>query len=239
MKAYDLDQPMDRLIDLAVRKFGPVEFQKVSLGGLSLEVLQVTDMQQYIETLVNRTRAGKTVSLPLWAKVWPSCLVLGYMLSRYPFPEGCRILEIGAGGAVNGMVLASRGLAVTISDIDPDALLFSRINVLKNGLEEFATITRMDFTRSDDETRFDCIVGCEVLYDEAAYEPLIGFLDRHLAVDASAEVFLALDEKRQTRKFFTQVAEHFSMARTCSKYNEKVTGEERTVNLFRLKRKTA
>lgn len=239
MKEYDLDQPMDRLIDLAVRKFGPVEFQKVSLGGLSLEVLQVRDMQQYIETLVNKTRAGKSVSLPLWAKVWPSCLVLGYMLSRYPFTDGCRILEIGAGGAVNGMVLASRGLAVTISDIDQDALLFSRINVLKNGLEEFAAVTRMDFTRNDDEVRFDCIVGCEILYDEAAYDPLIGFLNSHLAQGDSAEVFLALDEKRQTSKFFAQAAEHFSMARTCSKYKEKDTGEERAVNLFRLKRKSA
>jgi predicted nicotinamide N-methyase len=239
VKDYDLDQPMDRLIDLAVKKFGPVEFQKVSLGGVSLDVLQVKDMQRYIETLVNKTRAGKTVTLPLWAKVWPSCLVLGYMLSRYPFPDGTRILEIGAGGGVNGMVLAGRGLPVTITDIDPDALLFSRINVLKNGLGEHATVARMDFTCNDDPGRFDCIVGCEVLYDEAVYEPMIGFLDCHLAQAAGAEIFLALDDKRHSGKFFSMASERFSMARTCSKYNEKDTGEERTVNLFRLKRKSA
>jgi 2-polyprenyl-3-methyl-5-hydroxy-6-metoxy-1,4-benzoquinol methylase len=239
VKDYDLDQPMDRLIDIAVSKFGAVEFQKVTVGDVTLDVLQVKDMQRYIDTLVNKTRAGKTISLPLWAKVWPSCLILGYMLTRFPFPEGCRILEVGAGGAVNGLVLAKRGLPVTVSDIDPDALLFSRINVLKNGLGEFATVTRLDFTRDRDQTPFDCIVGCEVLYDEMTYEPMARFLDEQLAMDAAAEVFLALDEKRQARKFFTLAAEKFSMAKTSSKYNDQGSGEERTVNLFRLKRKVA
>ena len=239
MKDYDLDQPMDRLIDLAVRKFGEVEFQKVSVGDFTLDVLQVKDMQRYIDQLVNKTRSGKTVTLPLWAKIWPSCIILGYMLTRFPFAEGSRILEVGAGGALNGMVLARRGLPVIITDIDPDALLFSRINVLKNGLEEFATVRRMDFTKDRDENRFDCIVGCEVLYAEAAYEPMVCFLDEQLAEDAGAEAFLALDAKRQARKFFTLASEKFSMAKTSSKYNDQGSGEERMVNLFRLKRKMA
>ncbi|MUM77047.1 methyltransferase [Pseudodesulfovibrio sp. F-1] len=239
MTEYDLDQPMDRLIELAVRKFGQVEFRKVTLGDIALEVLQVKDMQRYIETLANKARGGKGVSLPLWAKVWPSSLVLGYMLSRYPFTQGCRILEIGAGSAVNSLALASRGLSVTISDNDPDALLFSRINVLKNKLEKHATTSRLDFTVPDHGERYDCIVCCEVLYDEAVFEPLLAFLDGHLDFGGQAEIFLAMDEKRQARKFFTSAAEVYAMARTDSKYTEKDTGTERTVNLYRLKRKTS
>jgi len=236
---YDLDQPMDRLIELAVRKFGPVEFRKVVLGDIVLEVLQVKDMPRYIEALANKARAGKTVNLPLWAKVWPSCLVLGYMLSRYPFAQGCRILEIGAGSAVNSLALASRGLPVTISDNDPDALLFSRINVLKNKLDQYANISRLDFTVLDSGERYDCIVCCEVLYDEVVFEPLLTFLDGHLSKDGQAEIFLAMDEKRQARTFFARAAEGYAMSRTESRYIDKDSGEQRTVNLYRLKRKTA
>ncbi|MFH1913076.1 MAG: methyltransferase [Pseudomonadota bacterium] len=236
---YDLDQPMERLIELAVRKFGPVEFRKVALGDISLDVLQVKNMQQYLETLANKTRSGQSVNLPLWAKVWPSCLVLGYMLSRYPLREGSRFLELGAGCAVNSMALASRGLSVTISDNDPDALLFSRINVLKNKLEACATVTRLDFTVPDNGARYDCIVCCEVLYDEAVFEPLLAFLDSHLAEGPQSEIFLAMDEKRQARRFFTRAAERYAMARTDSSYTEKDSGENRTINLYRLKRKTA
>jgi len=40
VKEYDLDQPMDVLIDIAVKKFGEVEFEKIVVGDISIEVLQ-------------------------------------------------------------------------------------------------------------------------------------------------------------------------------------------------------
>ena len=146
-------RPMDVLIDLAVRKFGEVEFEKVVVGDVSLEVLQIKNMQQYINKLMDKTRAGKKISLPLWAKVWPSSLMLGYTLTKFPIKKGSKILEVGAGSAVNGLVLAKRGFDVTITDIDADALLFSKINALKNDLGDSVTIVRSDFTRRSEERR--------------------------------------------------------------------------------------
>ena len=45
-KEYNLDQPMDKLIDLAVNKFGEVEFQDVAVGGATFKVLQIKHMQK-------------------------------------------------------------------------------------------------------------------------------------------------------------------------------------------------
>ncbi len=237
VKDYDLDRPMDVLIDLAVRKFGEVEFEKVVVGDVSLEVLQIKKMQQYINKLMDKTRAGKKISLPLWAKVWPSSLMLGYTLTKFPIKKGSKILEVGAGSAVNGLVLAKRGFDVTITDVDADALLFSKINALKNDLGDSVTIVRSDFTRDSLGCCFEYIVGCEVLYDEMGFELLVDFLVDHLAEGDSAEVILAIDQKRQARRFFELANDRFAMMKSSARYREEKTGDENVINLFRLKRK--
>ena len=236
---FDLDQPIGALIDIAVREFGEVGFETVTIGGMNLEVLQVRQMQKYLDKLVDKSRGGKTINLPLWAKVWPSCLVLGYTLTRFPFVPGSSVLEVGAGCAVDGMVMAKLGHEVTVTDVEPFALLVSRINVLKNGLDGKVDIRKVDFTRDSLGRRFDYIIGCEVLYQEAVYEPLADFLDAHLAQSPSAEVLMAMDKKRQGRKFFDKADALFAMMKSAANYKDNETGEENIINLFRMKRKGA
>lgn len=237
MKEYDLDQPMDKLIDIVVKKFGAVEFEKVSVGDVSVEVLQIKDMQRYIDKLMDKTRAGQKISLPLWAKIWPASVILGYSLTRFPLNEGSSFLEIGAGVAVNGLVLAKRGFDVTITDIDQDALLFSRINALKNGLGDRVTIARTDSFSDSQGRRFDYIVACGMLYDEIAFEPLADYINDHLAEETAAEVFLAVELKREARRFFSSIDSHFAIMKSSAKYTDQESREEKIVNLFRLKRK--
>ncbi|MGL1862138.1 MAG: protein N-lysine methyltransferase family protein [Pseudodesulfovibrio sp.] len=236
VKEYNLDQPMDKLIDLAVKKFGEVEFQKVAVGDISIEVLQIKNMQQYIDKLMDQTRTGKKVSLPLWAKIWPSGVVLGVSLSRFPLAEGSRVLEIGAGAAVTGLVMATRGFDTTIADPDADSVLFSRINALKNGLEDKVSNVRSDFTESLGDP-FDCVVACEMLYDESTFDVLADFLNDSLVAGESGEVFLSLDLKRAARGFFEQSNEHFNIMKSAVKYKDQDSGDEKDVSLFRFKRK--
>ncbi len=238
-KVHNLDQPIGALIDIAVREFGEVEFQTVTVGDKTLEVLQIKDMPKYLDKLMDKTRAGKKIALPMWAKIWPSTLVLGYMLTKFPFADNCTILEVGAGCAVNGMVLASLGHKVTVTDVDPFALLFGRINALKNGLEGKLVIKQADFTQDALDERYDYLIGCDVLYEEAVYEILADFVDEHLAETPTAEVLLAMDQKRQGRKFFDKASESFAMMKSDAKYKDTETGEENVVSLYRMKRKQA
>jgi len=237
VKEYDLAQPMDRLLSLAANKFGEVEFQPVTVGGQTLELLQIKEMQRYIDKLMDQTRSGKTVTLPLWAKIWQSGLVLGSFLARFPLAEGGRVLQIGGGAALGGLLLALRGYEVTVVDKDPDALLFARINALKNGLDGVRCV-RTDF-RDDLGATFDCAVAGELLFDETVFDHLAGFLDRHVADTPAAEAFLALDLKRAARNFFTAAEEHFAIMRSEAGYTDNATGEKKTVSLFRFKRRGA
>ncbi len=202
------DATLGELIRAARKDFGAVAFEPVPAGGLSLEIPQVADMPAYLERLAAKAGPKGKLSLPLWAKIWPSCLVLSLFLSKIGLPEG-DVLEIGAGVAVVGLSLASAGRSVTVTDVDTGALLFARIGAVKNEVADKVTVARADFTKDDLGRKFPFIVGCEVLYNEAHAAPLVDFLERHLA--PGGEVILAMDRVRTGRVFFTHAQERFQI----------------------------
>ncbi len=236
VKDYDLTLPMDKLLDIAVNKFGEVEFQEVAVGDVTVQVLQLKNMQQYLDKLMDKTRAGKKVDLPLWAKIWPSSVVMGYSLSKFPLAEGCKVLEVGAGTAVNGLVLASRGFDVTVIDRDQDSVLFSRINALKNGLGDKISVVCSDFKAPMDD-KFDCIVGCEMLYDERVFEVMADFIEGSLVEGEDGEIFFSLDLKKAAKIFFEKANNYFKIMKSGATYKDQDSGEEKAINMFRFKRK--
>lgn len=233
---YDLSLPLEQLLGLARKKFGEVEFEDVTIGNLTFKILQIKDMPAYIDKLVAQAGPGKTVELPLWAKVWPSCLFLGFYLQQAPFDSQARFLELGAGVAVIGLVAAQLGYSVTVTDIEDDALLFARINALENGLEEKLTIAKVDFTKDSLGERFEYIIGCEVLYNESAYKAVAEFVDQHLAVQEKAEVLLAMDSKRQARKFFESAGKGFRFMRKQCAFSGDDADEKQTIDFYRMRR---
>lgn len=236
MKEYNLDQSMDKLIDLAVSKFGEVEFQDVTVGKESMQVLQIKHMQKYIDKLMDKTRSGKKVTLPLWAKLWPASMVMGYSLSNFPLEEGTTVLEIGGGCSLSGLALARRGFDVTVTDADQDALLFARINALKNDLGDRVSVEYSEFSEPMSD-RFGCIVASEMLYDESQFDRMAAFVDGSLVEGETAEVFLSLDLKRVAKNFFESSNEKFKIMKSTSTFKDQESGEDKPVNLFRFKRK--
>lgn len=237
VKEYNLEQPMDKLIDLAVNKFGEVEFQDVSVGDRKFKVLQIKHMQKYIDKLMDKTRTGKTVTLPLWAKLWPAGMVMGYSMSNFTLEKECTVLEIGGGACLPAMALASKGNYVTIADADWDALLFARINSLKNELGDKIKVIHSDFGNAL-KSRFGCVVATEMLYDQAQFDRLAAFVDGSLVEGDAGEVFLSLDLKRVARNFFTECGERFKIMKSTTTFKDTESGEDKPVNLFRFKRKT-
>lgn len=235
-KDFELNQPLEALVAEAERRFGGIVYEEVSIAGVTLQIPQIKDMPRYLDRLVGKTRPGDSVELPLWAKMWPSCLMLGMFMARCPLPEGARVLEVGAGVGVSGLVAASRGLKVTVSDVEPDALLFSRIGVLKNGLEANVEVVDCDFTKAELPNRFDMIIGCEILYQDHVYEPLHAFLERHLAETPEAEIVIALDSVRKGQGFFRRAEGRYRMMKQEFPYKDEETGQERASVLYRLRR---
>lgn len=234
-KDYDLDRPIEELIGLAKKKF-KIKFEAIRAGDATLDIMQISDMQAYIDKLV--AKAGKNkIELPLWSKIWPSCVFLGVLLPSL-VKQGAKILEIGSGVGVAGLILANQGYEITLTDYDPDALLFCQTNVLKNGLEDLVHVQKADFTKDVLDGPFDYIVGCEVLANPQVHEPMLSFLDKHLGRNPESQIILAMDASRTTgRQFFTMASEKFNIAMKRFKFYE--DGHDRTTAVFRLTRKQA
>ena len=176
------DASLEELLALAGQKYA-LEFEPVSAGGVTLQIIQIADMRERLDRAIAENALEDALhTLPLWAKIWPASLILGHVLRRIPM-QGRTFLEIGAGCGVTGLVAAALGFAkVCITDINEDALLFARINILKNGLGGVAEVRRVDLLSDRLPERFSCIAGSEVLYLGHLYGPLVKFLKRHLAL---------------------------------------------------------
>lgn len=61
--------------------------------------------------------------------------VLGILRREVPEPQGKRILEVGSGSGLVSLALAKMGAQVTLCDISPEALRFSRAVFAKNRAE--------------------------------------------------------------------------------------------------------
>jgi 2-polyprenyl-3-methyl-5-hydroxy-6-metoxy-1,4-benzoquinol methylase len=145
MPAHDQDT-LEGLLATARERYDVI-FEKVTVGKYELEILQLSDMMVHIDDLAEQANGETRLELPFWARIWPSSILLSYYIQRMDPAAGVSMLEIGGGIGVCGLFAARHGFKVTISDINEDALLFARINVLKNGLQDRAQVCRVDFTK--------------------------------------------------------------------------------------------
>ncbi len=152
-------------------------------------------------------------NFPLWSKVWEASLLLASKLAARPVDPAARLLELGAGLGVSGLVAAAFGHDVTITEYDPHALAFLEANRLENDCGH-ARIRRLDWHHLDLDERFDVILGSELIYKESDFDAMRS-LFRGL-LQPGGEILLA-GEIRQTNKafldcmqsdFWIQIAKH-------------------------------
>jgi len=194
------DASLDDLLAIARSRHG-VRFEPLTVNGVTLEFLQIEDMDAYVQELIKDLPEDTPPELPFWAKIWRTALLASYYIQKLD-PAGRTLLEIGSGVGVCGLFAAAKGFQVTLTDMHPDAVLFSRIAVLKNNLADRVTVRRLDFTKDRLEDRFDLILGSEVLYKEDQARALVKFLGAHLKNDPAAEIVLAKEYTRKAKKFF-------------------------------------
>lgn len=167
-----------------------LEFEPIEIDGRPLEILNIANMTEHLDKLMAARKISDPLrDLPLWAKVWPSALVLGRFL-RKQNPEGKSLLELGAGMGVCSLVAAGFGFSrIVLSDANPVALQFARANVLKNSLQNLIQTTLLEIGSPSQALageKFDIIAASELLYLDKLHRPLLKFLQKRLAPSGCA-----------------------------------------------------
>jgi len=118
---------------------------------------------------------------PYGVMLWPASIALAHDLrTRSESLRGKRVLELGAGTGLPGIVAASFGARVLQIDRSQVALHVCAMNIERNA------VTGLDVVGADWETfqsghKFDVILGSDVLYVTTMHDRLREICDAYLA----------------------------------------------------------
>ncbi len=165
-----------------------LKFETVSGSGDDLQIRSLLDRQQFHDPDGAAEAQGiSSAAWPLFGLLWPSGHVLAHVMQTYEL-KGKRILELGCGN-------------ITASDCHPLTAAFLLENLKLNHLPAMKYQTGNWSHSNPLLTRFDVIIGSDVLYDRDQPEALSRFIGLHS--NPGAEV-LIVDPDRGNRASFTR-----------------------------------
>ena len=163
----------------------PVVEKNIPLIANQVRMAIIDDPDQLLDTLSKEDQYG-TLHLPYWTYLWPSAIGLAQYLDLNHEFEGQRVLEIGCGFGLAGIVAGQKGGMVLFTDYEQDTLAFARYNALHNGCANQAFFVQMDWNSPCLKGKFSRILASDVIYEDTHWDPILALLQRHLAPDGEA-----------------------------------------------------
>ncbi len=142
---------------------------------------RVAEEEDRLEKVSGRRNDSDQLRLPYWAELWDSALAISRVLCRGTWGqpvEKMSVLDLGCGMGLTGAVAARLGMNVLFADIEPDALLFARLNSLPDASR--VRTRRLDWRKDHPGEAFDLIIGADILYERKQWDSLEPFWREHL-----------------------------------------------------------
>lgn len=183
-----------------------VKQQTVSVGDRDYEIESLLDRQQFFDPEGLALRRGiPEAAWSFFGTLWPSGVALAEAMVDVD-AQGRRVLEVGCGLALAGIVAHGRDLDVTVSDIHPLGERFLRRNLELNAL---GPLPFLDISWSEPNPllgRFDLVIGSDLLYERRHPEQLASFLDAH--THPGADVIIVDPGRHRSGEFSRRMAAH-------------------------------
>jgi predicted nicotinamide N-methyase len=204
------DRRRRKLLARIHRRFETIT-EPVRVGAMAFDFTRVADPNRVLDQvaeeedrrdkLAGKRRDGDELHLPYWAELWDSSLAIIEFLAetlpaQFDVPK-LSVLDLGCGMGLTGSVAAALGARVMFSDLEPEALLFARLNAIE--FEDRVRTRRLNWQRARLTEQFDLIIGADILYDKTQWAYLEPFWRGHLKRGGS---ILLGEPGRQTGDMF-------------------------------------
>lgn len=211
----------------------PLEEVQLSLDGRTWSILHTGAVISRDEEDAY-LRDQSTTRIPYGIVLWPAAIALAHEILGRAL-DGVRILELGAGTGLPGIVAASLGARVVQTDRQSAALHVCRQNAARN---EVTTIEHRtaDWTAWDDTALYDMIIGSDILYAEPLHPHLRRIFDANLAANGT---LLLADPFRETSLRLLESMEADGWRVAMDKWTVGITPPPRPLGVFALTRSSA
>jgi len=153
----------------------PLQEYRLGLAGRTWSILHTGAVLSYADEQRFLHEGAKR--LPYGVVLWPAAIALAHDLATR---VGARVLELGAGTGLPGIVAASLGAHVVQTDRNEAALRVCRLNGERNGVAN-VDYRKAEWTTWQDADRYDGIIGSDILYVTRLHEHLRRIFERCLA----------------------------------------------------------
>lgn len=169
----------------------------LTIGSRRLTLLRVKNLEAHVDR--EALLKDETEEPPYWAHLWTGALTLARYLEERVECRDVRVLDLGCGLGLTGIIAALKGGHVTFADKEQDAVAFATANAQLNACPPFEARI-LDFTNDASAERFSLILGAEILYDRPTFPALVDFLARRLA--SSGQAIFADAKRTNTEEFY-------------------------------------
>ena len=211
----------------------PLQEYCASLAGHFYRVLHTGAVLTFTDEQI--LLSERETRLPYGIALWPASIALAHEIaSRAAEFRGRRVLELGAGTGLPGIVAASLGARVVQTDRQPAALHLCRLNAERNGVRG-AEHRQVDWAAWTDEAHYDWIIGSDILYASAMHPHLTHIIEANLA--SGGRVLLS-DPFRRASFALLESLEAAGWRVTVSKWGVGESDEPAAVGVYELSRQS-
>ena len=195
MSTFDTEDADPSWLDAAEARLAGVPLETWAMMAAGRD-WRITAARDHEALLLASETLGR---FPFGLLLWESALVLADALAAHRDRlAGAHVLELGAGVGLSGLAARALGAKVVQSDYAAEPLALCRRNARTNAIDGIAW-RLADWTSWRDTTRYDLIVGSDILYEAESHEALLAILSANLKPGGT---LLVSDPGRQFTPWF-------------------------------------
>jgi predicted nicotinamide N-methyase len=185
---------------------------QINVGNKEFNIARIKKIDLLFEELIKQSPDDINVvdeRMPYWADLWPSAIGMAeFLVANQELIRGKKLIEIGCGLGLPGIVAGRLGADVLMTDYLQPALDFAQYNWELNLKSEFRS-QLLDWRDIDHMKPFDVILASDVAYESRSFDTLIKVIKR---LTISGGVFILSEPNRKfASPFITLVKKHFSV----------------------------